>query len=174
MAEQIGTVTGLSRLQNHPKRLFAGTVGSHRVPALRGRTRLVAALMAGIVMVLALVWWVTQRQAPQQSGPTNCGAATAQDVWMFNCLMKAYDGQKMAAGTIVSSTLEGDTITFSVTIEAPTRIKAMVDNRDRYGQPGLFAYACSGLRRIDQYHLSLTGCSSNGPLDPSGSLRLPD
>jgi len=133
----------------------------------------VAAAVVVFLVTSGVVLWISHRPVSHNTGQTECGTASSTQPWVVNCLTNAYFQQRVAKGTIVSSTLEGDVIIYTVTVASPTSLQVVVDNRDRYGQPGVYGYSCSGMIRIDQYRVSLNGCSGNGPLGPGATLNVP-
>jgi hypothetical protein len=137
------------------------------------RRLLVAAALIALLATLGVALWVSQRSSPRHTGQIDCGTASSSDPWVVNCLMNAYLQQRMAKGTVVSSTLEGDDVIYTVTVASRTSLQAVVDNRDRYGQPGVYRYSCFGMIRVDQYRVALNGCSGNGPLGPGATLSVP-
>jgi hypothetical protein len=143
------------------------------------RRLLIAATLLGLVATLAIALWVSQRVGEHHSGQVDCGTAVDTEPWVFNCLMNAYPQGRLAKGRIVSPTLEGDIVVYTLTVISPTSLKVVVDNRDRYGQPGLYTYTCSGMSRmaptpgVEHYGLSLNGCAGNGPLSQGATLNVP-
>jgi hypothetical protein len=138
----------------------------------KNRRLLVLAVLVALVATLVAALWISQL-APRQTGEVDCGTARASEPWVFNCLMKAYHDRGKAKGMIVASTLEGDSVVYTLTLVSPSSLHVVIDNRDRYGQPGVYMYSCSGMTRIDQYRISLNGCSGNGPLGPGLTLSVP-
>jgi hypothetical protein len=155
------------------KHVVSEDVRSLTISLRTTRGQLIVAVLIALLAALAVALWVSQRTAPPHSSQINCGTASSTDPRVANCLLSAYSQQRMANGTIVSSTLEGDAVIYVLTVASPTSLRAVVDNRDRYGEPGVYRYFCSGMIRDDQDRVSLNGCSGNGPLGPGATLSVP-
>ena len=159
------TVVGMGRARSSPLR------------ALISRPVALGALLILLILLGAgLVWWRGQHSA-RLSGQVNCGVGGSNQPWVANCLLDAYAKDRQANGTLSYSTLEGDSVSFGITVISQSTIRVAVDNRDRYGQPGLYSYSCSGMARSpihqDPYQLSLRGCTGNGPVGPGATLNVP-
>jgi hypothetical protein len=154
-----------------------GTARSSPFRALISRPVVLGALLLLLILLGAgLVWWRGQQSA-RPPGQLNCGVGGSNQPWVANCLLDAYAKDRMAKGTLFYSTLEGDSVSFGITVISQSTIQVVVDNRDRYGQPGLYSYSCSGMARggtqQDPYQLSLRGCKRNGPVGPAATLNVP-
>jgi hypothetical protein len=157
-------VVGMGRARSSPLR------------ALISRPVVLGALLVLILLGAALVLWRGQHST-RPSGQVNCGVGGSNQPWVANCLLDAYAKDRGANGTLSYSTLEGDSVSVGITVISQSTIRVVVDNRDRYGQPGLYSYLCSGMTRSDTrqdpYQLSLRGCTGNGPVGPGATLNVP-
>jgi hypothetical protein len=95
------------------------------------------------------------------------------------CLWHAYQAQETATGIMVNFTVEGDPITYTVTVR-PTTIDVGIQSQDRYGSRGFFAYTCGGLSQkpalADARHIYLVATGCRGPqgfVDDNGAITIP-
>lgn len=115
------------------------------------------------------------------SGPT-CGVARntrlAYDVRPLECLWQAYSVGRAASGQTINSTVEGDQITFTVSVVSAQRLKARIDSNDRYGPRGQFNYVCQAMIRVPspgfpRTSYALTGCTGDPRWLDTGQLTIP-
>jgi hypothetical protein len=143
------------------------------------RRLLIAAALVAFVAILGVALWLSQPPAQLSSGPIDCGTAGDNQPWVFNCLVDAYSRGRIAKGIIVSPTLEGDVVIYTVSVVSRTSLQVVVDDRDPHGQPGIYGYSCSWMSKIaptpnvEYYRLVLKGCTGKGPLGPGPTLTLP-
>jgi hypothetical protein len=105
-------------------------------------------------------------------GPRSCGTETLRldsgyDAAARGCIWDAYKAHDPAQFTTTRYTIEGDPITYTITI---TRlgIDVVVNSKDRLGQHGVFKHSCRNFERImqeerkDRFGFALSGCTGGG------------
>jgi hypothetical protein len=145
--------------------------------ALAVRPAVLAALLLGLTLAAAGLVWLRGQQSVQPSGQVDCGVGGSNQPWVANCLFEAYSKGQIAKGALFYKTVEGDSVTYEITVGHQSGVEVLIDNRDRFGQPGVYHYSCVRIARSDgpqdTVQLSLLGCSGNGPSPPGGTLSVP-
>ncbi|MCC6557627.1 MAG: hypothetical protein IT372_32135 [Polyangiaceae bacterium] len=109
---------------------------------------------------------------PAPPGPRSCGEEIAKKVDDYNamgrsCIWEAYKARDPAQFTTTRYTIEGDPITYTITVTRKG-VDVVVDSKDRLGQQGVFRHTCRTFEQIFQdgnkgrFGFALTGCTGGG------------
>jgi len=109
---------------------------------------------------------------PSPPEPRSCGAEVVRrgegyDGGARACIWNAYKTREHARFTTTRYTIEGDPISYTITI-TPTGFEVVVDSKDRLGQRGVFKHTCRTFERIvqeenaERFGFALSGCTGAG------------
>lgn len=83
------------------------------------------------------------------------------------CLWNAYQANKPAELVLTVHTIEGDPITFALSVRSSSVIDVVRDSKDRFGSPGVTRFTCTSMQRkqTDQGRtfFVLAGCNNGNP-----------
>lgn len=130
------------------------------------------------VALLALVWCAPPEEPDAPSGPPgprSCGVEVVRlgqgyDAAARACFWEAYKARDPAQLTTTWHTIEGDPVTYTLTITR-AGVEVVVDSKDRFGQQGVHTHTCRNLEQImqdpkmgqkDRFGFALSGCTGGG------------
>src|SRR5260370_26974086 len=121
---------------------------------------LLAFAIAGAIAVLAILLIQFLNRAGANSIQPSCGRTT-NDVRHYDskpadCMLLAYTTDRIADAEIVSFTVEGDPVKYTLNVTPPS-VRVAIWSQDRYGPTGYFIYTCSGLKRETAVNSLLPG-----------------
>lgn len=145
---------------------------------------LLAIAIGGTAAILAILLSQFLNSAGANSKQPSCGRTT-NDVRHYDskpadCMLLAYTTDRIADAEIVSFTVEGDPVKYTLNVTPPS-VRVAIWSQDRYGPTGYFTYTCSGLKRevavnsvVPGYtYLVATGCSGPPGYVDNGRVIVP-
>jgi len=139
---------------------------------------------AELALAIASLSLLTLACTPSPPPPANAGEALPScgrernvhgegyDAAARDCLWKAYQTTSPAELVITHYTVEGDPITFTIRMRAPSNIEVTEDSKDNWGWKGIRTTTCTSLEKIEhdpgRYKFKLGGCQ-----DPRKEITIP-